>query len=155
MTPEVLARPNLTIATNIMVEKILFSESEPLRAIGVQVSTSKTGPKYKIAAGKEVILSAGTFATPQLLLISGVGPKDELAALDVKCVKHSPHVGKHMLDVRTDVTIVFLIAHCLNSISQAVLSCFALSQGIRWTISTVLSLLYLHWSSGSYPELDQ
>jgi len=99
LTPTVLSRRNLTVATNMMVEKVLFSDSGPIRAVGVQVSASKCTPSYRIAAEKEVILSAGAFGSPQLLLLSGVGPKEELASINIKCVQDTPHVGKHLLDV--------------------------------------------------------
>ena len=89
----------MTVTTNITVEKVLFSESGPTRVTGVLVSASRAGPQYAVVAGKEVILCAGVFGTPHLLLLSGVGPKSELEALDVKCVQDSPHVGKHLLDV--------------------------------------------------------
>ncbi|KAH8082420.1 GMC oxidoreductase [Cristinia sonorae] len=107
LTPAVRARSNLTIATNITVEKILFSETGPLRAVGVQVATSKTSPCYRIAARKEIIVSGGAFNTPQLLLVSGVGPKDELEKVNIKCVKDSPHVGKHLLDHTSSGPMIF------------------------------------------------
>ena len=84
----------------MIVEKVLFSTDDPQRVVGVQVTTGVSAPSYNIAVGKEVILSGGTFGTPQLMLLSGIGPKKELSSLDIPCVKDSPHVGKHLLDVR-------------------------------------------------------
>ena len=100
MSPNVLSRPNLTVAIHTMVEKILFDESgaEP-HAIGVEVSRSPKSPKYRIRATREVILCAGTIATPQLLLLSGIGPQEELSKIGIKMVKDLPQVGKNYYDV--------------------------------------------------------
>jgi len=102
LSPNVLSRPNLTVAINTMVEKILFDESgaEP-RAIGVEVSKSATSPKYRVRATREVILSAGAIATPHLLLLSGIGPQEELSKVDIRVVKDLPQVGKNYYDVRS------------------------------------------------------
>ena len=56
------------------------------------------GKTSVVFAAKEVILSAGAIGSPQLLLLSGVGPKAELAAVGVECRVDSPHVGKHLKD---------------------------------------------------------
>jgi choline dehydrogenase len=100
LSPNVLSRPNLTIAVNTMVEKILFDESgaEP-RAIGVEVSKSPKSPKYRVRATREVILSAGAVATPHLLLLSGIGPQEELSKVGIKAVKDLSQVGKNYYDV--------------------------------------------------------
>jgi len=100
LSPSVVNRPNLTIAIQVTAEKILFDEhsSEP-RAIGVQVSNSPAGPKFRVKATKEVIISAGAISTPQLLLLSGLGPKDELGKVGVKVVKELSQVGKNYYDV--------------------------------------------------------
>jgi len=82
-----------------MVEKILFDESgaEP-RAIGVEVSKSPKSPKFRVRATREVILSAGAVATPHLLLLSGIGPQEELSKVGVKAVKDLSQVGKNYYD---------------------------------------------------------
>lgn len=83
-----------------MVEKILFDTTgEEPRAVGVELSSSPTSPRYGITATREVILSAGTVCSPQILLVSGVGPAKELEVLGISVVKDLPAVGKHMLDV--------------------------------------------------------
>ena len=83
-----------------MVEKILFDESgaEP-RAIGVEVSKSLKSPKYRVHATREIILSAGAVATPHILLISGIGPQEELSRLGIKAMKDLSQVGKNYYDV--------------------------------------------------------
>ena len=95
-----LKRPNLTVAVATTVEKVLFDESgsEP-RAIGVEVSKSPASPKYRVKANREVILCGGTVATPHILLVSGIGPQEELSKVGIKVVKNLSQVGKNYYDV--------------------------------------------------------
>jgi choline dehydrogenase-like flavoprotein len=101
LPPSVLKRPNLTVAVSTVVERVLFDESgsEP-RAVGVEVSKSPVAPKYRIKANREVIICGGTIASPHILLVSGIGPKEVLPNAGIKVVKDLPQVGKNYLDVR-------------------------------------------------------
>ncbi|KAL9122489.1 MAG: hypothetical protein Q9187_000946, partial [Circinaria calcarea] len=89
---------NLSIVTRTICAKVLF---EGKKAIGVELLPSKKGesdvPRV-VRARKEVILSAGTFETPHILLLSGIGPADQLAALDIPLVHHLPAVGQNLRD---------------------------------------------------------
>jgi choline dehydrogenase len=92
-----LDRPNLTIITHALVERILLEDSASgLKATGITYSTAD-GDKVQLHAA-EVVVSAGAIGSPQLLLLSGIGPRDELAAVGVECVLDNPHVGKHLKD---------------------------------------------------------
>jgi choline dehydrogenase len=123
---------HLDVALNTFVTKIDFntsgnntSNNKP-RATGVQFmkgqSLYSADPRYSGAKGsrgsvsvkKEVIISAGTFETPKLLKLSGVGPKEELDRFGIKVVKDLPGVGTNLQDryevgvigeARTDFTI--------------------------------------------------
>ena len=64
------------------------------------MATSRDAQMYCCGANKEVILSAGTVGTPQLLLLSGVGPAEDLENLGITVVKDMPAVGRHVIDVR-------------------------------------------------------
>jgi choline dehydrogenase len=88
LTEEVRNRPNLKISGNVLVDRVLFAGR---RAIGI-VTASGT----KIPAG-EVILSAGAYGTPAILLRSGVGPAADLANLGIDVVADLP-VGQHLQD---------------------------------------------------------
>ena len=89
----VLARPNLTVLTRAMAQKVEMMEG---RAVGVRV---RHGGKIKLAeAAREVILSGGTFGSPHLLLLSGIGPRDELAAHGIEVVHELPGVGQNLQD---------------------------------------------------------
>ena len=89
----ILNRKNLNIITDARVEKVLF---EGKRAIGVEYY--KKGFKYQAFANREVILSAGAFNSPAILLRSGVGPSEDLRAKDIEVIHESPEVGKNLQD---------------------------------------------------------
>jgi choline dehydrogenase-like flavoprotein len=92
------ARDNLTILTGVHVTRVLLENSENgLLATGVEYRNA-AGETHAAFAAKEVVLSAGAIGSPQLLLLSGIGPKAELAAVGVTCRVDSPHVGKHLKD---------------------------------------------------------
>ncbi|CAC5400585.1 unnamed protein product [Mytilus coruscus] len=88
----VMYRRNLQISLNSYVTKVLIRGK---RAIGVQFV--KGGRKYNVYARKEVIMSAGAFGSPHILLLSGVGPKMHLRKLKV-CYYTTPLVDGHMFD---------------------------------------------------------
>ncbi|CAE6535768.1 unnamed protein product [Rhizoctonia solani] len=96
----VLGRPNLTVLIDTRITRLLFDASNPdePRAVGVEIAQTATGSRYRIAASKEVILSAGAIGTPQILLASGIGPKDVLKKAGVEVLKESQQVGRNMFD---------------------------------------------------------
>jgi choline dehydrogenase len=77
----------------VLVTRIL---TEGRRAIGVEALEG--GVLKRITAGTEVILCGGAFNSPQLLLLSGIGPRAELAAHDIGCILDLPGVGKGLTD---------------------------------------------------------
>jgi choline dehydrogenase len=91
-------RPNLTIITGAQATRVIFgSEAGRLTAEGVEYRTA-SGEIRTVHAGKEVILSAGAIGSPHLLLLSGIGPRQELEGVGVPCLLDQPHVGKHLKD---------------------------------------------------------
>ena len=88
-----LGRANLAIHIDTMAKKILFQGTT---AIGVQVESS--GYPYTLSANKEVIISAGTFQSPQLLMVSGIGPSSILDEHKIPVVVDSAGVGQNMWD---------------------------------------------------------
>ncbi|MGJ8563179.1 MAG: GMC family oxidoreductase [Alphaproteobacteria bacterium] len=89
----VMPRPNLTVITRAHTERVLF---EGKHAVGVMANIK--GRLRKLSAHKEVILSAGAFQSPQLLMLSGVGPEDELSAHNIAPVHVLAGVGKNLQD---------------------------------------------------------
>jgi choline dehydrogenase-like flavoprotein len=91
--PHMGKRKNLQVQTGVQVERVLF---EGKRAIGV-VYTQK-GKQHILRANKEVILCAGAFHSPQLLMVSGVGPKNQLDQFGIPLVHDLPGVGQNLQD---------------------------------------------------------
>lgn len=91
---DALDLPNYTLFPMSQAKKITFSSSN--KASGVAVDT--LGALYHLKANKEVIVSAGAFASPQLLMVSGVGPASTLEGLDIPVVADRPGVGQGMQD---------------------------------------------------------
>jgi choline dehydrogenase len=89
-----LQRQNLTVLTQTEVQKIIIVNDT---ATGVEVKI-KGGAAQVFNANKEVILSAGSFASPQILMLSGIGDEDELKKHNIVCKKHLPGVGKNLQD---------------------------------------------------------
>ena len=84
----VLHRPNLRLRTRSHVTRILFQGD---RAVGVELAGGE-----RLMAGKEVIIAASTVGAAKLLLLSGVGPADELRALGLPVVLDQPNVGRNL-----------------------------------------------------------
>ncbi|OBZ72180.1 hypothetical protein A0H81_07611 [Grifola frondosa] len=102
LTAAVLARPNLKVATKAQVTRVLFEQvheagGPETRAVGVEF-TNPNGEKFRVKARKEVVLAAGAIHTPQILMLSGVGPADHLTAHNIPVVADLPGVGSHLMD---------------------------------------------------------
>jgi choline dehydrogenase-like flavoprotein len=87
-----LDRPNLTVLTDALARRI---PTEGNRATGVEIG--RAGDVSVVTAAKEVIVSAGAYASPQLLLLSGIGPAEQLAAFQIPVVADLP-VGEGLQD---------------------------------------------------------
>lgn len=86
-----LKRRNLTVRTNALTRRVLIEKG---RAVGV--SYARDGVETVARAKREVILSGGSYNSPQLLLLSGIGPAAEVAALGIEPVHDLPGVGKNL-----------------------------------------------------------
>ena len=86
-------RTNLTVWTDATVSRVLI---EGGRATGVEVE--RQGQVQSVRAQAEVVVSAGAFGSPQLLMLSGVGPADHLREKGVEVVVDNPNVGSHLMD---------------------------------------------------------
>ncbi|XP_044743650.1 glucose dehydrogenase [FAD, quinone]-like [Chrysoperla carnea] len=109
LTPIRNSRPNLHLIRNCQVTKVLvdnFADSNP-KASGVQFVCSD-GKISTIFTRKEVILSAGAINSPQILMLSGIGPKNHLTELDIPLIKDLP-VGDNMMDHINMFGLQFLV----------------------------------------------
>lgn len=89
----VLSRPNLTVLTGALTRRVLF---EGARAIGVEYA--QRGQVTQVRAEREVIAAGGAINSPQLLLLSGLGPADELHKHQIPVVADLPGVGENLQD---------------------------------------------------------
>ncbi|PYI07529.1 alcohol oxidase [Aspergillus sclerotiicarbonarius CBS 121057] len=85
----------LTTYSNTLAKKILFNNQK--QATGVQVK-GPMGNIYTIKANREVVVSAGVFQSPQLLMVSGIGPQDQLEEHGISVISNLPGVGQNMWD---------------------------------------------------------
>lgn len=92
LTPSVRARPNLRILTETFLRRIVF---EGKRAVGAEIVRNGAG---EVVRGREVILSCGSVHSPAVLMRSGVGASDEIAALGIPVVHHLAGVGRNLIE---------------------------------------------------------
>jgi choline dehydrogenase len=88
-----LDRPNLTVRTDALVTKIVMESG---RAVGVRFLSD--GREETVSAQSEIILAGGAVNSPQLLMLSGIGPADHLRSLDIEVVADLPSVGTGLQD---------------------------------------------------------
>lgn len=88
-----MERPNLTVMPYMQVGRVIFDGT---RAVGVEAT--QLGQPRELRAEREVILSAGTYNSPQLLMLSGVGPAEHLALREVELLLDQPAVGANLSD---------------------------------------------------------
>lgn len=84
---------NLAVYKSTLAKNILFEKGS---AIGVIVDSG--GVTYNLSAKKEVILSAGVMRSPQMLMVSGIGPRETLDGLGIAVISDRPGVGQNMWD---------------------------------------------------------
>jgi len=88
-----LRRRNLSLHTEATVTRVLFNEN---RAVGVEFE--QLGARRIVKARREVVLCGGAINSPQLLMLSGIGDRDQLAEHGIDVVTHAPDVGNNLLD---------------------------------------------------------
>ncbi|TCD65365.1 hypothetical protein EIP91_002763 [Steccherinum ochraceum] len=92
-----ISRPNLLVLTGAHATKIHLEASGDLQR-AVSVDFVKDGKSFSVAAQKEIVLSAGSFQTPQLLELSGIGDKDILSSHGIDTIVDLPGVGENLQD---------------------------------------------------------
>jgi choline dehydrogenase len=86
-------RPNLAIETRLQVHRLLLDGARAVGVVG-----ERHGEIVELRAEREVILCAGSYNSPQLLLLSGIGPADELVAREIEVALDLPGVGRNLQD---------------------------------------------------------
>lgn len=98
-------RPNLEVKVNAVCERVLFEGS---RAVGVRYWVNDQVHEVR---ANEVLLCGGAYHSPQLLMLSGVGPAQQLKQFDIPVVHELPGVGENLHD--------HLYAHCLARVDES------------------------------------
>ncbi|HTR01251.1 MAG TPA: GMC family oxidoreductase N-terminal domain-containing protein [Candidatus Acidoferrum sp.] len=88
-----MQRKNLTVMTNTLTRRIVVEQG---RAVAVEIQTASG--VQRLRAEREIVLSAGTFHSPHILLHSGIGDQAELGAAGIAPVHHLPGVGRNLTD---------------------------------------------------------
>lgn len=89
-------KPNITIVSSVRSKRLIINKASR-ECTGVAVM-APSGAELKFYATREVILSQGVFESPKLLMLSGIGPKDELAKHNIELIVESRHVGQNLID---------------------------------------------------------
>ena len=123
-----LKRPNLDLVTHALANRIVIEKGH---AVGVEYE--KNGIKRQARASHSVIISCGAIKTPQLLMLSGIGPADDLKAMDIAPIQDLPGVGQNLQD-HLAVTSAF---HCLKPVTLNHLTepLKKLSVGLQWLLT--------------------
>jgi choline dehydrogenase len=90
-----LRRGNLTVWTQVQVARVMI---EGGRAAGVEFFQKQSRDRQQVRASREVILSAGAIGSPQLMLLSGIGPRSELEAIGIPVAADLEGVGRNLQD---------------------------------------------------------
>lgn len=101
----IINRENLHVMVNTRVTKILI---DPSTKITYGLEFVRNRKRFRVIARKEVILSAGTFSSPQLLMLSGVGMRDQLARIGVPLIQDL-QVGASMYDHVSHFGLTFIV----------------------------------------------
>ncbi len=88
-----LRRPNLTVQSRALVHRVILAHG---RAVGVEYLVD--GRPRAVRAEREVLLAGGVYGSPQTLLLSGIGPADELRAHGIEPVVDLPSVGRNLIE---------------------------------------------------------
>ena len=122
-----MSRPNLDVVTHTLVRKIVL---EGKRVVGVELE--EAGGMRAVKSNHEVILSAGSIGSPQILMLSGIGPRDVLEKAGVELAHELPGVGENLQDHLE----VYFQYRCTKPISlNGKLDLFSRALiGIRWIL---------------------
>lgn len=149
-------RKNLHILTGARATKVII---EPGTKRAYAVEYTRNGKKYTARCRREVILSAGPIASPQLLMLSGVGPQDHLQSLGIPVIQNLP-VGRTLYDHIAFPGVVFKLSTnnaslLLNKVAtiQNLIEWLHYGEGLMSSVGSVEGLGYIKTSQSDDPEL--
>ena len=126
-----MSRPNLTVRTGALAHKVLIEKG---RAVGVAIAAG-SGIE-EIRAEREVLLCGGSYNSPQLLMLSGIGPADELSAHGIKAVQELKGVGKNLQE------------HLLTFVQFATKDPVTFMSSLRWDKLAFGTLQWMMFKTG-------
>ncbi|MBU0554720.1 MAG: choline dehydrogenase [Alphaproteobacteria bacterium] len=124
-----MSRPNLTVETGALVTRI---EVENGRAVAVHYR-DREGRDQRVTASQEIILSGGAYNSPQVLLLSGIGPAEQLGEHGIDVVHHLPGVGMNLQD-HPSVAMVNAAARSVTLTNSLRIDRAALA-GLQWLLT--------------------
>ncbi len=122
-----LTRSNLTVVTDALVRRITF---EDRRARGV--TYSQHGGTQNVSVAREVILAAGAYNSPQLLMLSGIGPGESLQALGIEVVHDLAGVGRNLAE-HPRVPVRFTLSKPVSFLNE-----LRFDRAARWVLQWAL-----------------
>ncbi len=125
--PVLKTRANLEVLTHTLSERVIV---EGARATGVQAT--RAGQPLRIRARREVLLAAGAYGSPQLLMLSGIGPGHELAALGISVQRDLPGVGANLIE-HPRMPLQFAARKPVTFINQLRMD-RAVTSALRWAV---------------------
>jgi choline dehydrogenase len=138
-----MLRPNVAVRTHALATRVLF---EGKRAVGVRYQ--RDGREHEVRARREVIVSAGSINSPQLLKLSGVGPAAELNSLGIPLVHERAGVGENLQD---HLEFYFQVASRLPVTLYSQLSVWRRALiGMRWLLTHKGLGASNHFESGGF-----
>ena len=114
LNPIVELRPNLTVISNTYAGRIVIERN---MAVGVEYASGPGKPTNRVFATREVLVSGGAFQSPQLLLMSGIGPADDLHKLGIPVVADLAEVGRNLQD-HLDVSVIYEMTKPISMYSK-------------------------------------
>ncbi len=136
-------RANLQVEVGTLTHRVVF---EGTRAIGVEITNG--GPVLRVRAEREVIVSGGAINSPQLVMLSGIGPADDLKALGIPVVADLPGVGQNLQD-----HLEIIVRHeCKQpvSINPVLTPLGKLKAGLVWLLSHEGPCATNHMEAGAF-----
>ena len=142
-----LKRPNLTVLTGVQVERVTI---DGMKATGVVISDRKK--RQTITATGEVLIAAGSIASPQLLQLSGIGSPEHLESLGIPLVHDLPSVGENL---HTHV-LISLVFQCRQPVSVYTATRFPgnLRAGLQWLTSKTGAAATTHMDVGGFIKTE-
>lgn len=148
-----MKRHNLTVITEAHVQKLLFNKSEQgTRCTGITVRTPKGVEIF--SATREVLLSAGSIGSPQILQLSGVGNSALLQSRNIELQHHLPGVGENMQD-HLQVRTIYKVSNTVT-LNQRVNSLFGLvAMGLEYMVFRTGPLTMPPSQLGAFAKSDE